>query len=121
MAVGGLSTFSPLIKSGDLVPLVTTAQKRLDAFPQIPTMKEKGFPETCNTWNGLFVPRKCPPTVVERLSQAAAKVMKDPAVISGYEKADLFLYHLDSAATLKLIEEETRIVANVVKKLGMRK
>lgn len=44
-ASSGLSSMEPLIKSDDLIAVVTTAPKRLPAYPNIPTMAEKGFPE----------------------------------------------------------------------------
>jgi len=45
LASSGFGSMAPLIKSGDLIPLITTAPKRIADFPTVPTMAEKGFPE----------------------------------------------------------------------------
>lgn len=43
LSSGGFGSFGPLIRSGDLVPLVTTAAQRVPDYPDIPTMPRKGF------------------------------------------------------------------------------
>lgn len=122
LAASGFGSLAPLIKAGNIIPLVTTAQKRLADFPDVPTMAEKGFPDaSLNIWFGLFVPQKCPKIVVERLAQGMDKVMKDPNVISQIEKAGMIVDYRDSDATFKLVEQEFAAVAKVVKKMGIGK
>jgi tripartite-type tricarboxylate transporter receptor subunit TctC len=56
---------------GKLIPLVTTSPKRLAAFPNVPTMAEKGFPEaSLNIWLGLYVPKATSGPVVDVLVKA---------------------------------------------------
>ncbi len=118
----GLSAFAPLMRSGDLVALVTTAPRRLAAFPNVPTMAEKGFPDaSLNIWMALFVPAKTPKDVVDKLSHALEKTMKDPGVIGAAEKAGLVAEYHDSEATRKLVESEHQAVKKVVDKLGIGK
>jgi tripartite-type tricarboxylate transporter receptor subunit TctC len=90
LASSGFSSLGPLIKSGDLTALVSTAPKRLAEFPNVPTMAEKGFPEaTLNLWMLLAAPAKTPPDVIDRLSRALEKTMKDPTVVAAVEKAEM--------------------------------
>jgi tripartite-type tricarboxylate transporter receptor subunit TctC len=118
----GMSAFAPLMKSGDLIGLVTTAPKRLPAFPGVPTLAEKGFPDaSLNIWMALFVPAKTPPEVVEKLSRALDKTMKDPAVVAAVEKAGMIVDFRDPGATAKLVETEHEAVKKVVAKLGIGK
>ncbi len=49
IATSGVGSLAPPIKSGNIVPLVTTSPKRVAAFPGVPTMAEKGFPEASLT------------------------------------------------------------------------
>lgn len=118
----GLSSFAPLMKSGDLIALVTTAPKRLPAFPDVPTMAEKGFPDaSLNIWMALFVPAKTPREVVEKLSRALEKTMKEPSVVAAVEKAGMVVDYRDPAATAKLVESEHEAVKKVVARLGIGK
>lgn len=122
LAASGFGSLAPLIRAGNIFPLVSTAPKRVEAFPDVPTMAEKGFPDaSLNIWFGLFVPQKCPKVVVDKLATAMERVMKDPAVNSQIEKAGLFVDYRDSEGTFKLVETEFAAVAKVVKKMGIGK
>jgi tripartite-type tricarboxylate transporter receptor subunit TctC len=59
---------------------VTTAQ-RSKAMPDLPTVAEQGVPGFDSaSWQGLFVPAKTPPDVVQRLYQEARKALDAPDV-----------------------------------------
>jgi tripartite-type tricarboxylate transporter receptor subunit TctC len=122
VACSGFGSLAPLIRSGDLVPLVTTAPKRLAAFPQVPTMAEKGFPEaSLNIWMGIYVPARTPKPVVDALTRAFNQAAKDPAVIAALDKAGMQgLYHTGEE-TARLLAEEAATVARVADKVGLRK
>lgn len=122
LASSGFGSFAPLFKSGDLIPLVTTATKRVPAFPNVPTMAEKGFPEaSLNIWLGLYVPVKTPRPVIDVLVKALAQAGKDPAVAANFEKAGMFVDYRGPEDTQKLLQTETASVRTVVEKLGIGK
>jgi tripartite-type tricarboxylate transporter receptor subunit TctC len=122
VACSGLGSLAPLIRSGDLIPLVTTAPKRVPGFSQVPTLAEKGYPEaSLNIWMGLFVPAKTPKPVVDALTRAFNQAARDPAVIAALDKAGMQgLYHTGEE-TVRLLEQEAATVARVADKLGLRK
>lgn len=69
------------IKSGRLVPLAITGQKRIPALPEVPTLGETGFAKaTSESWLGIFVPRKTPPAVAKKIETAFARAIEDEAV-----------------------------------------
>jgi tripartite-type tricarboxylate transporter receptor subunit TctC len=81
--VGGdqLSTSLAEIKAGTLKALATTASKRVAGLPDVPTVRELGFPSLeLEGWNGLFVPSKTPRDIVERLQREAAAAVRHPDV-----------------------------------------
>jgi tripartite-type tricarboxylate transporter receptor subunit TctC len=81
--VGGdqLSTSLAEIKAGTLKALATTASKRVAGLPDVPTVRELGFPSLeLEGWNGLFVPSKTPRDIVERLQREAAAAVRHPEV-----------------------------------------
>ena len=122
IATSGFGSLSPLIKSGDLIALVTTSPKRVAAFPNVPTMTEKGFPDaSLNIWMGLYVPAATPKPVVDTLIKALAQAAKDPALSAGLEKAGMHLDYRDPAATTKLLETESATVGKVVERLKIPK
>ena len=122
IASSGLSSLAPLMRSGDLLPLVTTAPKRVAAFPNVPTLAEKGAPEaSLNIGMALFVPAKTPRDIVDRLSQALDKTMKEPSVLAAVEKSGMIIDFRDPAGTAKLVETEHEAVKKVVTRLGIGK
>jgi tripartite-type tricarboxylate transporter receptor subunit TctC len=122
LASSGLGSMAPLIKSSEVIPLVTTAPKRTADFANVPTMAEKGFPEaTLNIWMGLYVPLKTPKEVVDKVSRALEKTIKDPAVLGATEKAGMVIDYRGSEATRKLLESEHDAIKKAVAKLGLGK
>ena len=122
VATSGFGSLAPLIRSGDLIPLVTTSPNRVPAFPNVPTMAEKGFAEaSLNIWMGVYVPAKTPKPVVDVLTKAFNQAAKDPVVISALEKAGMQAYYHTPAETLKLLDTEAAAVAKVADKLNLNK
>ncbi len=122
VATSGFGSLAPLIRSGDLIALVTTSPTRVAAFPNVPTMAEKGFPDaSLNIWMGVYVPAQTPKPVVETLVKALAQAVKDPSLATGLDKAGMHLEYRDPAATAKLVETEAATVAKVVEKLNLPK
>jgi tripartite-type tricarboxylate transporter receptor subunit TctC len=82
--VGGdqLSSSFAEIKAGTLKALATTATKRIAALPDVPTVKELGFPGLeLEGWNGVFVPAKTPKDIVERLHREIVAAVRNPDVV----------------------------------------
>jgi tripartite-type tricarboxylate transporter receptor subunit TctC len=122
VAAVSLSTMIPLIKSGDVVALVISGEKRNPAVPDVPTMAEKGVPEaSLSTTMELYAPAKTPKPVVERLAQALAAAMKNPDTLAALEKAGLEPDYHSPEASRQQIERETEVVLAAAKKLGLAK
>ncbi len=117
-----LSAVHAVIRSGDLFPLVSTAGKRLSIIPTTPTIGEKGHPEaSLSTWMEIYAPARTPRPIIDRLSAALEKTMKDPAVVAALDKAGLVAEHHDPDAAQKLIERESDMVSRLARKLNLGK
>jgi tripartite-type tricarboxylate transporter receptor subunit TctC len=76
-----LSTALPHVKGGALKPLATLAEKRTTALPDVPTVRELGFPNMeLRGWNGFFAPARTPEAVITRLHQEIVKAAQHPEV-----------------------------------------
>ena len=70
----------PLIQEGRLRALAITADKRLAVLPEVPTMKESGFPDfISNTFSSIFVRSETPDAIVKKLREGFKTVMESPA------------------------------------------
>jgi len=71
----------PFIRDGKLLALAVSTPKRSSALPDVPTTLELGYANSDYTfWNGLFLPAKTPPDIVERLHNEAKKASTTAAV-----------------------------------------
>src|SRR5689334_11370858 len=62
------TTGGPLIQAGTFAALATTGETRWRELPEVPTVKEAGYPDfTAVFWNGLVAPANTPPELVQRL------------------------------------------------------
>ena len=68
------------IQGGKLNGLALASDKRLEILPDLPTMKEAGYPIEASYWFGLVAPAATPPAVLARLEKALAETLAMPDV-----------------------------------------
>ena len=69
------------IKAGKIKALATSASRRIPELPEVPTVRELGFPVLeAEGWNGFFAPAKTPREVLDRLNREFAAAVKHPEV-----------------------------------------
>jgi len=81
LQLGGdqLSSSLAEIRRGTLKALATNAPQRLTVLPEVPTVRELGFPKLeADGWNGLFAPAKTPRGIIERLQRETAAAVRHP-------------------------------------------
>lgn len=83
------SSTLPFVKSGRVRALATTGKKRFEHLPDLPTVAETVPGYENQTWNGVGVPARTPPAVIERLNRELAASlqtaeMKETARIEAY-------------------------------------
>jgi tripartite-type tricarboxylate transporter receptor subunit TctC len=67
------------IRAGKLRLLATTGTKRLETFPDAPTMIESGYPDyVLYSWQGVHGPAGVPPEIVATLNQAIRDAVNTP-------------------------------------------
>ena len=76
------ATSLPHIRSGKLRALGVMGPSKLAAMPELPTMRELGYPgmETARSWYGIFVPAGTPAEAIQRLNREIGAAMTRPEV-----------------------------------------
>jgi tripartite-type tricarboxylate transporter receptor subunit TctC len=65
------------VQSGKLRALAVSSSKRLEAFPNVPTVAEAGVPGfEVTSWQGIFVPAGTPKPIVDKLHEEALKILQ---------------------------------------------
>jgi tripartite-type tricarboxylate transporter receptor subunit TctC len=81
--IGGDQLSSSLadIKAGKLKALATSASRRIPELPEVPTVRELGYPILeLDGWNGFFAPARTPREVIERLQKEVSAAVRHPEV-----------------------------------------
>ena len=73
VSINPVSELLPQLQGGKIRVLAVTSGERSKFLPDVPTMKESGFPEiVLAPWLGFFAPARTPPDVVKRLANGIA-------------------------------------------------
>lgn len=76
-AVADGGAFKSLVASNKLRALVVFGDERSPLFPQVPSLKERGFGSTSlYSWAGLWGPPRLPPAVATRLTTLMAEALR---------------------------------------------
>jgi tripartite-type tricarboxylate transporter receptor subunit TctC len=117
----GIPLMLPHIKSAKLRALaVTTQGSRAQALPDVPSFSEAGLPgiEYAN-WFGLAGPAGLPSAIVAILHAEVRKVLAVPAVREQFFAQGAEIVGNDPATFAKLIRDDVRLWADVVKSAGI--
>jgi tripartite-type tricarboxylate transporter receptor subunit TctC len=81
--IDGLPVVAPSARAGNLFLLATTMGKRAQAFPDVPTMAESGFPDFDGyTWNVFYAPAGTPKPVIDHIFKFISIALSDADVIA---------------------------------------
>ena len=75
------------VQAGKLRALAVVNRTRLEDYPNVPTMKEAGFPDVGTiAWNGMFAPAGTPKPVLEALYASVKKALDAPEAQAKFKK-----------------------------------
>ena len=89
--IAGPGDEAGLIESGDIIPLVVMAEKRMVSFPDIPSTGEMGIPAYIGTWRGIWARKGTPQASIDAMDKAlreawGSKVYQDFCHENGYDE-----------------------------------
>ena len=115
-----LSSASPHIKTGKLVPLATTGAKRAPLFPNVPTIAESGYPGFDSTnWYAFVASSKTPTVLLDRWNLEIVKVLNDKEVIASLSEHGLTPNPTSRDELGKYMAKESSAWAKVIKDKGI--
>jgi tripartite-type tricarboxylate transporter receptor subunit TctC len=80
------STVLGFIKDGRVKALATSEAQRTSAAPDLPTLAEAALPGyATGLWFGILGPSGTPKPIIDKISEAANKALKDPDVLKQLE------------------------------------
>ena len=109
------------IRSGRLRALAVASEKRTALLPDVPTMKELGFPDlVASPWFALVAPTGTPREIVTRLNEEVNRILRNPETVDIFAKQGADPIVISVEATGTLIRSEIEKWAKVVKETGAK-
>ena len=88
--MGTVGSVIQQVKQNRVRALAVTSDKRVDAFPNLPTISEAGVPGyEFTAWIGMLAPANTPRPIVDRLNAEVNKVLKMPDVAQNLKSQTL--------------------------------
>jgi len=111
MTITSVQASKGLVESNKVKALAVTGSSRSPAMPDVPTMQEAGVPPAdveLRFWFAVFGPKGMPAAVKDKLAQAIAKVMNDPAMRERLAKLDITPDVIPAATLHTKLESEIK-------------
>ncbi|WBY01510.1 tripartite tricarboxylate transporter substrate binding protein [Ramlibacter tataouinensis] len=100
-AVVSASSILPYVETGRMRVLAALGDKRSDELPNVPTLKELGYPVVHTSPIGIAGPKGMDPAVVKKLDATFRDVLNDPEFQAALKKFGLSSLYMDQASYAK--------------------
>jgi tripartite-type tricarboxylate transporter receptor subunit TctC len=109
-----------MMQAGKTKPLAVFAEKRIAAFPDVPTAQEAtGVAFNGGTWRGVVGPQKMPDDVKKKLSDAVVKVANSEEFTKFMNEKGFGMRVLDSDGFGGFLTEQYTQVGSIMNDLGI--
>ena len=110
----------PHVKSGKLSAISVGGARRQAALPNVPTIKESGFPFDAASWYGIVAPRNLAQPIVSRLHSTLTAALNAPAMQSRLSDLGFEVNASTPAEFTEHLRNETAVWGKVIAATGMR-
>jgi tripartite-type tricarboxylate transporter receptor subunit TctC len=111
----------PLIDAGKVRALAHMGDTRLDAFPDVPTLKEQGISWSLGAWRGIALPKGTSAEIVSTLEKALEKVVKSKEFVDFMNNGPFGILWKGSADFAKFLADQDQTMGGLMKEAGLTK
>lgn len=121
MAAADSTGFAPLVESGRLRVLNTWGDRRLDKFPDAPTLKELGLDIVQNSPFGIGAPKGTPAGIVRKLHDGFKTAMEQPNYVEILQRYDMQPLYMGTEQYRQFAQQTFANEKALIDKLGLSK
>lgn len=120
LTVGG-SGLVPLVEAGQMRALMIWTKDRAKAWPDVPTLKDLGYPWVFDSPFGIAGPKGMDPSHVQIVHDAYKKALDDPEALAVLEKFFMVPNYADQKGYLEIIKQTTAYEKEALARIGLAK
>ena len=106
------------VKANRMRLLAHWGVRKLEMYPDLPTLKELGYDVEYYIWTGVFAPAKTPAAIVTTLRKAIADSANDADFRGAMEKIATPIQYLDQPEFGKFFAQDAKRLADAVRTIG---
>lgn len=116
-----ISTCLQHVRSGTLKGLANVASRRSPVLPEVPTVREQGFPSLeLEGWNGFFAPARTPAPVMARLNREIAAAARQPDFVRRCEEVGAEAVGSDAESFGAMVRAQSARIRDLVVSVNLR-
>lgn len=116
-----MPAMAPMAKEGKVTPIAVTSVKRSAALPNVPTIKESGFPDyEMSGWFGILAPAGTPPAIAQKLRDEVAKAVADPNAIKILDSQGMEPLATQPSEWAKYLKSELDVYTKITKDANIK-
>ena len=113
------NTWAPFVSAGKAIPIGVASAARLPVAPNVPTFAEQGYDVAFGPIGVLAAPVATPKPLIDKLSEAMARVHKDPGFVKYcFDRGSVQLQY-GPAETKAFLEQRTARMKQLFAELGI--
>ena len=108
------------IRAGEVRVLAVSSEKRINPWPDVPTMKESGVDVAYSLWRGFAAPKGTPKAVVDKMSAQVKKAVESREWLDFTASVGTTPQYFDPEALFKLAADMDKVTREIVAAAGLK-
>ena len=119
--INNVTDIAPFAIARRVRAIVVTAPERAEALPDVPTLRDAGYPQLeATNWSGFVVPTATPPSVITRLNTEIVRTLRSTQAQEKLKAQNLFASPSTSEQFAALLQSESARFTKVVQQAGIK-
>ncbi|MDI7258849.1 MAG: tripartite tricarboxylate transporter substrate binding protein [Thermodesulfobacteriota bacterium] len=108
------------VKAGEVRVLAVSSEKRINLWPNVPTMKESGVDLAFDQWRGFAAPKGTPKIVIDKMSALVKKAVESKEWIEFAASLGTTPQYIDPVAFARFVAEMDKVTKEIVADAGLK-
>jgi tripartite-type tricarboxylate transporter receptor subunit TctC len=109
------------VKAGEVRVLAVSSEKRINLWPDVPTMKELGVNVVFDQWRGCAAPKGTPAAVIQTMSALIKKAVESKEWVEFTASVGSTPLYRDPVSFAKFVAEMDKVTREIAESAGLTK